>query len=73
MSNQGGNIEQWALTRAHQIVIREGMLLVDAAQSLDHKRTSTNTYALRKAISDCLLEAMMLTRAKSANVEDARL
>ncbi|MGE7368470.1 hypothetical protein ACQKKX_05285 [Neorhizobium sp. NPDC001467] len=32
--------------------------MVNAAQSLDHKRTSNHTYALRKAISDCLLEAL---------------
>lgn len=46
------------MNRAHQIVIHEGMRLVEAAQSLDRKQTSTNTYALRAAIMECLLEAM---------------
>ncbi len=51
-------IEHWAMNRAHQIVIHQGMSLVDAAQSLDYKRTNANTYALRKAIMECLLEAL---------------
>jgi hypothetical protein len=52
------SIEQWAMNRAHQIVIHEGMSLVEAAQCLDRKRMSKNTYALRKAIMDCLVEAL---------------
>lgn len=44
------------MTRAHQIVVQQGMSLVEAAQSLDRKRTSDNTYALREAIMQCLLE-----------------
>lgn len=46
------------MNRAHQIVVHEGMRLVDAAQSLDRKQTSANTYALRTAIMECLIEAM---------------
>ena len=46
------------MNRAHQIVIHQGMSLVEAAQCLDYKRTNANTYALRKAIMDCLVEAL---------------
>lgn len=46
------------MNRAHQIVVHQGMSLVEAAQCLDHKRTNANTYALRKAIMDCLVEAL---------------
>ena len=56
--NDGSSIEHWAMNRAHQIVVHQGMRLVEAAQSLDRKQTSANTYALRKAIMDCLIEAM---------------
>jgi hypothetical protein len=52
------SIEHWAMNRAHQIVVHQGMSLVEAAQCLDRKRTSDNTYALRNAIMDCLLEAL---------------
>jgi len=52
------SIEHWAMNRAHQIVIHQGMSLVEAAQCLDYKRTNANTYALRKAIMDCLVEAL---------------
>lgn len=52
------SLEHWAMNRAHQIVVHQGMSLVEAAQCLDHKRTNANTYALRKAIMDCLVEAM---------------
>lgn len=56
--DHGGSIEYWAMNRAHQIVVHQGMRLVEAAQSLDRKQTSANTYALRKAIMECLIEAM---------------
>ncbi len=46
------------MNRAHQIVVHQGMRLVESAQSLDRKQTSVNTYALRKAIMECLIEAM---------------
>lgn len=52
------SLEHWAMNQAHQIVVHQGMSLVEAAQCLDHKRTNANTYALRKAIMDCLVEAM---------------
>ena len=55
---QGLSLEHWAMNRAHQIVVHQGMSLVEAAQCLDHKRTNASTYALRKAIMDCLVEAM---------------
>lgn len=56
--NAGHSVEHWAMNRAHQIVVHQGMSLVEAAQCLDHKRTNANTYALRKAIMDCLVEAL---------------
>jgi hypothetical protein len=57
-SDTGHSVEHWAMNRAHQIVAHQGMSLVEAAQCLDHKRTNANTYALRKAIMDCLVEAL---------------
>ncbi len=57
------SIEHWAMNRAHQIVVHQGMSLVESAQCLDHKRTNANTYALRKAIMDCLVEAATRNRA----------
>lgn len=57
--------EHWAMNRAHQIVVHEGMSLVTAAQQLDRKRMSVHTYALRKAIMDCLLEALQYEREAS--------
>lgn len=56
--DHGSSIEHWAMNRAHQIVVHQGMRLVEAAQSLDRKQTSANTYALRAAIMECLIEAM---------------
>jgi hypothetical protein len=56
--HHGSSIEHWAMNRAHQIVVHQGMRLVEAAQCLDRKQTSVNTYALRKAIMECLIEAM---------------
>jgi hypothetical protein len=46
------------MNKAHQIVVHHGMSLIEAAQCLDRKRTSASTYALRKAIMDCLVEAL---------------
>ncbi|WP_425374169.1 hypothetical protein [Neorhizobium lilium] len=46
------------MNRAHQIVVHQGMSLVEAAQCLDRKRMTANTYALRNAIMDCLVEAL---------------
>jgi hypothetical protein len=63
-------IESWAMNQAHQIVIHQGMSLVEAAQSLDRKRTSANTYALRKAIMDCLVEALKDSRHASAKAAE---
>lgn len=56
--DHGSSIEHWAMNRAHQIVVHQGMRLVESAQSLDRKQTSMNTYALRTAIMECLLEVM---------------
>ena len=57
MNNQT-DIETWAIARAHQIVMQHGANLVVAAQHLDRKKTTANTYALRAAIIESLLEAM---------------
>lgn len=56
--NQQANLEDWALNRAQQIVLQQGVNLVVAAQRLDRRQTTVNTYALRQAIMDCLLEAV---------------
>lgn len=52
------DIETWAMVRAQQIVMQQGANLVVAAQRLDHKKTTANTYALRAAIASCLMEAL---------------
>lgn len=54
------------MNQAHQIVVRQGMSLIDAAQSLDRKRTSDHTYALRNAIMECLVEALSERRLPPA-------
>ncbi|MQY46935.1 hypothetical protein GAO09_12930 [Rhizobiales bacterium RZME27] len=72
MNEQSSTIESWAFQRAHQIVVHQGLSLVDAAQSLDHKRTSNHTYALRQAISDCLLEALKHGLGRPQALEEVR-
>jgi hypothetical protein len=57
------------MNQAHQIVVHQGMSLIEAAQCLDRKRTSANTYALRKAIMDCLVEALKQGSAPVAAAE----
>jgi hypothetical protein len=52
------DIETWAMVRAQQIVMQHGANLVVAAQRLDHKKTTANTYALRTAIMASLIEAL---------------
>lgn len=59
-------IETWAMVRAQQIVMQQGANLVVAAQRLDHKKTTANTYALRAAIVKSLVEA--LSAAPAATV-----
>ncbi|TPP06687.1 hypothetical protein [Rhizobium glycinendophyticum] len=51
-------IETWAMVRAQQIVMQQGANLVVAAQRLDHRKTTANTYALRAAIMKSLVEAL---------------
>lgn len=51
-------IETWAMVQAQQIVMQQGANLVVAAQRLDHKKTTANTYALRAAIVKSLMEAL---------------
>lgn len=52
------DIETWAMVRAHEIVMQQGANLVVAAQRLDHKKTTANTYALKTAIMASLIEAL---------------
>ena len=48
--------EAWAITRAHEIMMREGLQLALSAQNLDRKKVKSDSYQLRQAIADCLLE-----------------
>jgi hypothetical protein len=50
------DFEAWALARAHNIMLNEGLQLAIAAQNLDKRRTKLNVYQLRQAIADSLLE-----------------
>jgi len=62
--------ESWALQRAQQIVMNEGVKLMQAAQWLDKKQTLRNSARLRNAICQSLLEAMSLRFVDIANHED---
>jgi hypothetical protein len=53
----GLDIESWTLTRAHHIVLNEGLNLAKAAQDLDRKRSRTLVYELQKVIAAAILEA----------------
>ena len=66
------DIETWAMVRAQQIVMQQGANLVVAAQRLDHKKTTANTYALRTAIMASLLEAMQVPPAEAVASMDAQ-
>jgi hypothetical protein len=57
-------IETWAMVRAQQIIMQQGANLVVAAQRLDHRKTTANTYALRAAIATSLMEAMSFPSAQ---------
>lgn len=59
MDNQQ-HLERWALQRAQQILMKEGVNLINAAQWLDKKLTRESSTQLREAISQSLLEAMAL-------------
>ncbi|UJW74838.1 hypothetical protein [Rhizobium sp. SL42] len=61
---QQADLETWAMVRAQQIIMHHGANLVVAAQRLDHKKTTANTYALRTAIMNSLIEAMSAPPAK---------
>jgi len=58
--------ETWALCRAHEIISKEGFLLMDAAQALDKKRTKSNAFLLRNAIARSLMEAASLRSVQAA-------
>ncbi|TCR90051.1 hypothetical protein EV561_104277 [Rhizobium sp. BK376] len=51
------DVETWALARAHQIVLNEGLSLAKAAQDLDRKKSRSLVYELRKVITAAILEA----------------
>ena len=59
------DIETWAMVRAQEIVMQQGANLVVAAQRLDHKKTTANTYALRTAIMTSLIEAVQARQAEA--------
>ncbi len=65
------DIETWAMVRAQQIVMQQGANLVVAAQRLDHKKTTANTYALRTAIMASLIEAVKSPPAETMAALDA--
>jgi hypothetical protein len=65
------DMETWAMIRAQQIVMQHGANLVVAAQRLDHKKTTANTYALRSAIMASLIEAMQAPPADALSAMDA--
>lgn len=63
--NEREQLEVWALRRAEEIVLREGVGLMQAAQWLDKKLTVRTSKQLRNAICNSLLEAMTLPRLPS--------
>lgn len=63
--NEREQLEVRALRRAEEIVLREGVGLMQAAQWLDKKLTVRTSKQLRNAICDSLLEAMALPRMPS--------
>ncbi|MBU2329333.1 MAG: hypothetical protein KJ755_18590 [Alphaproteobacteria bacterium] len=67
------DIETWAMVRAHQIIMQQGANLVVAAQRLDHKKTTANTYALRTAIMASLIEALKSPPAETVSPMEARI
>jgi hypothetical protein len=60
------DIESWALTRAHHIVLNEGLSLAKAAQDLDRKRSRSLVYELRRVITAAILEAHAASRGSDA-------
>ena len=66
------DIETWAMVRAQQIVMQHGANLVVAAQRLDHKKTTANTYALRTAIMASLIEAVQAQQAPALAAMQSR-
>ncbi len=64
--NDREQLEVWALRRDEEIVLREGVGLMQAAQWLDKKLTVRTSKQLRNAICDSLLEAMSLPRLPSS-------
>ncbi|EHS53271.1 hypothetical protein PDO_4342 [Rhizobium sp. PDO1-076] len=64
---QQADFETWAMVRAQQIIMHHGANLVVSAQRLDHKKTTANTFALRAAIMNSLIEAMSAPPAKAGS------
>lgn len=56
--DMNSEMERWALCRAQEIVVKEGFMLIDAAQALDKKRTKTGVHRLQQAIGQAILLAM---------------
>jgi hypothetical protein len=65
------DIESWALTRAHHIVLNEGLSLAKAAQDLDRKRSRSLVYELRRVITAAIIEAHAASIRPDAPAIDA--
>jgi hypothetical protein len=52
--------------------MQQGANLVVAAQRLDHKKTTANTYALRTAIMASLIEAVQAQQAEAMAARQAQ-
>lgn len=63
--NEREQLEVWALRRAEEIVLLEGVGLMQAAQWPDKKMTVRTSKQLRNAICNSLLEAMALPHLPS--------
>lgn len=67
------DLEIWAMQTAEQIVLKEGVNLMLAAQWLDKKQTVKSSTQLRNAICRSLLEAIALSdRPAIAGPDGAR-
>ncbi|NEJ69306.1 hypothetical protein GR197_01940 [Rhizobium phaseoli] len=61
-------LELWVIQRAQEILKREGLILVNAAQWLDKKGTVRGGHALREAIETSLREALRFKRPETSAI-----
>jgi len=64
--NVAEDFEIWAFQRAQEIVLRQGVDLMQAAQWLDKKGTLRTSQQLRDAICQSLIEAVRLQSLEPA-------